>query len=324
MRTKASRDATLRLVGELYYLRGMGLKDVAAVIGQSTATVSRMLQQARDRGIVRIEVVPADTDTAGLATDLSDALDVECLILPAHGTDAVSSSRSLGAEAAEIVAARLPQRGVVGLAAGHTLHALVGSLPRQDRHELQLVPAIGGYHPVHPHLDTNALSREAAKRLNCLARSVLAPASVESAEAREVLLSDPVIREATALWDEVDTTVYSTSAPAEVVQPGFSVMETIRNRTREELIAHGMVGDIFGHLYDITGDLEQDRWNGMLISMSIEQVRRGRERIALIAGVDKAKSALGMARTRVPSLLIMDASAALGVRDLLEADASAR
>jgi len=302
----------------------MGLKDVAAVIGQSTATVSRMLQQARDRGIVRIEVVPADTDTAGLATDLSDALDVECLILPAHGTDAVSSSRSLGAEAAEIVAARLPQRGVVGLAAGHTLHALVGSLPRQDRHELQLVPAIGGYHPVHPHLDTNALSREAAKRLNCLARSVLAPASVESAEAREVLLSDPVIREATALWDEVDTTVYSTSAPAEVVQPGFSVMETIRNRTREELIAHGMVGDIFGHLYDITGDLEQDRWNGMLISMSIEQVRRGRERIALIAGVDKAKSALGMARTRVPSLLIMDASAALGVRDLLEADASAR
>lgn len=322
MRTKASRDATLRLVGELYYLRGMGLKDVAAVIGQSTATVSRMLQQARDRGIVRIEVVPADTDTAGLATDLSDALDVECLILPAHGTDAVSSSRSLGAEAAEIVAARLPQRGVVGLAAGHTLHALVGSLPRQDRHELQLVPAIGGYHPVHPHLDTNALSREAAKRLNCLARSVLAPASVESAEAREVLLSDPVIREATALWDEVDTTVYSTSAPAEVVQPGFSVMETIRNRTREELIAHGMVGDIFGHLYDITGDLEQDRWNGMLISMSIEQVRRGRERIALIAGVDKAKSALGMARTRVPSLMIMDASAALGVRDLLEADAT--
>lgn len=62
MRTKASRDATLRLVGELYYLRGMGLKDVAAVIGQSTATVSRMLQEARDRGIVRIEVVP-DTFT---------------------------------------------------------------------------------------------------------------------------------------------------------------------------------------------------------------------------------------------------------------------
>lgn len=323
MRTRESRDATLRLVGELYYLRGMALKDVAAVIGQSTATVSRMLQQARERGIVRIEVVPADTDTAGLATSLSDTLGVECLILPAHGTDAVSASRSLGAEAAEIVAARLPQRGVVGLAAGNTLHALVGSLPRQDRHELQLVPALGGYNAVHPHLDTNALSREAAQRLNCTARSVLAPASVESPEAREVLLSDPVIREATALWDEVDTAIHSTSVPAEVVQPGFSVMETIRNRTREELIARGMVGDVFGHLFDITGEFDNDHWSSTLISMSLEQVRRARQRIALIAGANKAKSALGMARTGVPTVMIMDASAAIGVRDLLAAEATA-
>lgn len=316
--SRGSRAATLRLVAELYYVRQLGMKEIAGIIGQSTATVSRMLSQARDSGMVRITVEPVGIGLEERSSRLSERLGVECTILPGHVADSVGASRHLGAESATLVANRIPRRGIVGLAAGHTVHALIGSLPPMDRSEVELTPVIGGYHPVHPHLDTNALVRTAASHLGSRSRSLLAPASVDSPAAREALLNEPMIREISTAWDAMDTAIFSTSAPASVSAPGFSVMETVRGRRREDLIARGMVGDVVGHLFDITGTFSGGEWSAQLIAMTLDQVRAVRQRIVLIAGSDKGPSALGLARTGMATWLILDETAAQSVERLMD------
>ena len=51
-------DAELYRVAELYYVQGATMEAVADRFGVSRSTVSRMLQAARDRGIVRISLSP--------------------------------------------------------------------------------------------------------------------------------------------------------------------------------------------------------------------------------------------------------------------------
>jgi DNA-binding transcriptional regulator LsrR (DeoR family) len=43
---------------ELYYVDHFSQKEIATELGVSAATVSRLLQQARDRGFVRVSICP--------------------------------------------------------------------------------------------------------------------------------------------------------------------------------------------------------------------------------------------------------------------------
>lgn len=314
-----SRRATLRLVADLYYTRELGLKDIAAITSLSTATISRLLKQARESGVVQITVEPSDTDTRDLGARLSDSFGLEVAVFPSHTSDAIRASHHLGAEAADLVLQRLPRSGVLGLAAGHSMHALVQSLPAMRLPELTIVPAIGGYHPAYPHLDTNALARDTAERVGGTAKSLLLPAAVDSIQARKALLDDPMIQEVTSLWDKVDTTVASTSAPASATAPGFSIMESVRGRTRQELLDAGMVGDAFGHLFTIDGDFTQDRWADRLNAISLDQLRRTRQRIFLVGGPQKVPSALGLARSGIPTLLVIDETIARALAETNDA-----
>ena len=59
----------------LYYLQDATQAEVAVKLGVSRATVSRLLSEARQAGIVRIEVIaPVDEDLDRLSRDTYTAL----------------------------------------------------------------------------------------------------------------------------------------------------------------------------------------------------------------------------------------------------------
>ncbi|WP_430592060.1 sugar-binding transcriptional regulator [Humidisolicoccus flavus] len=295
--------------------------EIGKLTGQSTATISRLISQARDLGIVTITVTPADSDMDGLSTRLSEALDTAAHVVPGTAGDPVRTSRLCGAEAATVVAKQLPYAGTVAWSAGHTIAALVTSLRAQQRTALHSVPAIGGYDPVQPHLDTNALVRLAAARLGGPSHLLLAPATTESAEARRILLEDPTILSTTTRWNDIDAFVFSSSAPADAVPTGFSVMANARGRDRSELIEAGFVGDALGHLFTLEGSFHDDKWSEQLIAMSLEQMKQVRTRIAVVAGIEKTLSVIGLARTRIPTLIVTDEPTARSVLSKIEGGA---
>jgi DNA-binding transcriptional regulator LsrR (DeoR family) len=70
----ASQREMLRLVSELYYVRGLGQPEIATLTGFSISKVSRLLATARAAGVVRISVEGAPQEPAPLARALSAAL----------------------------------------------------------------------------------------------------------------------------------------------------------------------------------------------------------------------------------------------------------
>src|SRR5215813_5133172 len=74
--------ALLYSAARLYYTEDATQADVAAQLGTSRATVSRLLAEAKRRGIVRIEVVPpAEVATGDLADRLTRALSLATVYL---------------------------------------------------------------------------------------------------------------------------------------------------------------------------------------------------------------------------------------------------
>ncbi len=65
--------AALVLISEMYYIQGKTQRDIADSLGLSRPAVSRLLQTARDRGVVRISIVDPSERLKALEEELVQA-----------------------------------------------------------------------------------------------------------------------------------------------------------------------------------------------------------------------------------------------------------
>src|SRR5438874_9697920 len=90
MRPRTSEERELlRWVAELYYLQQQGQAEIAALIGVSVSKVSRLLAEARRRGIVTITVADSLAGRSELELELAAELGLRAVyIAPARVSEA--------------------------------------------------------------------------------------------------------------------------------------------------------------------------------------------------------------------------------------------
>ncbi|MQA63947.1 MAG: hypothetical protein GEU86_21345 [Actinophytocola sp.] len=110
-------------VARRYYVNGMSKVDIADELGISRFKVARVLEEAREAGLVHIEIsVPAEID-ADLSDALRSAFGLHDAIVVATGDDEGSAERSqVGRVAATYLMEIIEEGDVIGLACSRTLH----------------------------------------------------------------------------------------------------------------------------------------------------------------------------------------------------------
>lgn len=315
----------MRLVAELYYLRGHSQPDIAELIGFSVSKVSRLLAQARERGIVRISVEPAPAELMPIAGELAERLEVRVHLTAGRATTPTIAARLCGIAAAPFVASMLPAGGVVGIAGGYTVHALIQALPVMDRPSLTILPLVGGWDVRNPHLDTNELVRRMAERLGATTRLLHAPGLLDSEATKDAVLADSSVTSTTRYWDRLDVAIVGVSG-GPGARPGYgTVMDRLDDAGRARLTEKGVVGDVAGYLVRLDGSIVEDEWTRRSIAIPIEQLRRTPSVISVAAGSNKVDAILGSCRTRLVDVLVTDVpTAQAALRQLAAGSGRAR
>ena len=305
----------MRLVAELYYERDLSQPEVAAVTGFSVSKVSRLLSAAREQGIVRISVEPAAEERPPIASELGERFGLDVEITPGRARDDASAARLTGLAAADHLLPRLPESGAIGIAAGYTVSALAAALPRLERPGLTVVPLVGGWDTQNPFLDGNQVARRIADLLGGQARTLHAPAVVDSPTVRTTLLRDATISATTAQWTELALAVVGIGGTPEG-HPGYrTVVDRLGENSREDLRRLGAVGDIAGHFFRADGTFIED-WSRHMLAVPIDALRRLKGVFAVAAGSGKAIPILGALRTGVVDVLVTDRPTAEAVLKL--------
>lgn len=318
MSSSSRRDpALLRLVAELYYERNLGLQEIAELTGYSVATVSRLRKQALESGVVRITVIKDDLDLNSLASQVSAQLEAEIIVVPSHQSDAWAQSRLTGVAAAPHIHRMLPKEGVVGWLGGHTLYALVSSLPPMELPLVESVPMIGNWDNHQAHLDANGLVRRFASRTKGTAHLLHCPAYFPDRQARDAMASHPIITQVVEKWDQVEHCFTGCGMPPDQESNYFTITDRASQTLRQELITTGVVGDVLGHLFTVDGTLVPSPWAEHMICPSLAQVRGIGKLVSVLGGHAKVRSLVGLARTGLTSTIITDQHAALGALEYL-------
>lgn len=305
----------MRLVAELYYERDLRQPEVAAVTGFSVSKVSRLLSAAREQGIVHISVEPASGERPPIASEVADRFGVEVEITPGRARDDAAAARLAGLAAADPLLPRLPDSGAIGIAAGYTVSALAAALPRLERPDLTIVPLVGGWDTQNPFLDGNQVARRFADRLGAAARTLHAPAVVDTPAVRATLLRDATISATTSEWEHLALAVVGIGGTPEG-HPGYrTVVDRLGEDSREDLRRLGAVGDLSGHFFRANGTFIEG-WSERMLAVPVDALRRLRGVFAVAAGRGKAAPILGALRTGVIDVLVTDRQTAEAVMRL--------
>jgi DNA-binding transcriptional regulator LsrR (DeoR family) len=297
----------MRLVAELYYLRDRSQSSIADLTGFSISKVSRLLSQARDAGVVRITVQAAADQLASLGERLASALAIsDAHVTPGRSDEPVRATRLCAVAAAPWIADAVPEAGVLGLAGGYTIAALVEAFPPRRYSHLTIVPLVGGWDPATPHLDINELSRRTAERFQCHYFLLHAPGRLDSPEVKEALMNDSGIRVTTDYWDRLSLAIIGISG-GPLTAPGYTtVMERLTGDERTRLSREGVVGDMVGHLFDADGRIVGDPTADRTIAAPVASLKRASRVIAIAAGPHKVTGIIGACRTGLIHTLVTD------------------
>ncbi len=310
------RTDLLTQVAIWYYEEGLNQADIADRIGKSRSMVSRLLDQARDAGIVEVRVrYPLRTD-GELAQRLCQAFDLaEALVLAEPPEDYQLLLRRLGELGARRLQELLHPGIIIGSSWGSGVHALVSAMPTVAVPNSTIVQLIGAVGHGDPMVDGVELGRWLAQKLGASFRFLSAPLLVEDEIIAQALRRERINQETLTLAAQAEVAIIGIGTP----EPEYSSLLRagyLKRSDLDDLLAAGVVGDIVAHQFDDCGRLLDIPANRRAVNLDAESIRRIPKVIAVSGGVPKARAIAAALRGRYCNCLITDAKAAQMVIDL--------
>ncbi|MCP4167217.1 MAG: sugar-binding transcriptional regulator [Chloroflexi bacterium] len=292
-------------IAKAYYEDGLTQRQIGARLGLSRIKISRLLNQAREQGIVQITILPSQEPNADIERALEDRFGLqEAVVVSPNDYSTAEVLASLGPAAAECLVRGLNGDEIVGLSWGTTLHAVIEALPAKSWPEMTVVQLLGGLgHPVAEIHGTD-LTRRMAQRFGAKLRLLPAPGVVKSKLVRDALIEDPQIGGTLAVACQADIAILGIGIPLHgsvVQQSGILSREEI-----VELMDDGAVGDIGLRFFDRNGRPMDHEVNDRMIGLTLAQIKNIPRRIGVAGGEGKLEVIHGALAGKLINVLVTD------------------
>ncbi|MBU0703820.1 MAG: sugar-binding transcriptional regulator [Chloroflexi bacterium] len=299
-----------------YYEEGLNQAAIAERIDKSRSMVSRLLDQAREAGLVEVRVrYPLRTD-GELEQRLCQEFDLaEAHVLANPPEDYQFLLRRLGELGARCLQVSLHPGIIIGLSWGTGVHAMVSAMPTTlvpDSTVVQLIGAVGYGDPM---VDGTELGRWLAQKLGASFRFLSAPLLVKDEVVAQALRRERINQETLTIAARAEVAIIGIGTP----EPEYSSLLRAGYLSRGELnvlLAAGVVGDIVAHQFDEEGHLLDISANRRAINLDAESIRRIPRVIAVSGSVSKARAIAAALRGGFCNCLVTDAHAAQAVLEL--------
>lgn len=318
-----SAPQLLAQVARLYYERDLNQQQVAEQLGLSRSKVSRLLQEARLRGIVQIQIRDQTPTAADLAQRLVEVFGLrEAQVFSHPGASYVERLEGAGALAAAHLHELLHGAPTLAISWGTALEALVEALPARRLSGGQVIQVMGGLGHGDPRLEGPELARRMAERLGVTHRYLHAPWVVQDEAVRRALLEEPALASTLRLAEAADIAVIGIGSLVPEVA-GLLRAGCLQLAELESLAGAGAVGDLLGYLFDASGQILDLPFNRRVVALTPDMLRRIPVVMGIAAGQRKAGAILGALRGGYINHLFTDDLAATSLLRAVEAPAEA-
>ena len=312
-------------VAWLYYGQERTQEQIAQETGLSRPTISRMLRDARERGVVEIRVHYPFQTAAALESQLRARLGLrDCQVLSAAAADEPGGGSDtpsrVGALAARYLQRQIPDDCIIGLGWGSMVYHVVRSgylTSKRGAVVAQIQGSIGG---ASPDIDGAGLASILGRELGSRVHTLSAPMVVADVAVRTGLLRDQHIRHTLELGKKAGAVIVGIGAVSP--QSGLYRAGYLNDADLEFIRGQGAVGDVCGSYFGRDGALCPLELNDRMIALDADAIRRAPLRVGVSSGVAKALPNIGAARSGLINVLITDEDTAAVMLQLIDSEAA--
>lgn len=308
----SNRDDLLTRVASLYYEYDFNQQEIADKLQISRSNISRLLKEAKQKGLVEIRIHRRITTSPELERAFVEQFSLkQAMIVDSTDDSYEERLASAGQLAAWHLEEILRPHTVIGISWGTGVSAAVTAVSVQHDLQIDVVQMIGSVGTVASVIDGPELARQLANKLGGNYYYLHAPLFVDSRTTRDRFLEQPTIADTLtrALGAQVALVGIGTTAP------GASSFLRARHLTEEqvsELRAQGVVGETAGRHFDVHGRADYDI-NDRVIALRLDQVKTIPNVVAVACGLPKARGILGALEGGYITALATDAVTARAV-----------
>lgn len=292
-------------VANLYYFDGQTQAQIATKMGVSRPVISKLLNKAREMGIVEIYIKDENAHTVELEQQLEKTYQLkEALVVPAANLSTDMIKHALGKAAASYVSKNIKDIKSLGISWGSTLSKFVQEYPYEQHRELQIVPLVGGMGRKFVDIHSNLLAYQLAQKMNASCSYLYAPAMVESIELKERLVQSEDIAMVLKEGRNVEMAVVGLGNP--FTGSTMTEMQYLTPKDLKSLDSAGAVGDIGSRFYDVDGNQINHLLNNLVIGLDLEEFKKIPEVIGIVEGAHKVESLRAALKGGYLDVLVID------------------
>jgi len=287
-------------VARLYYLKDVSKVDIGQRLGVSRFKVARLLDLAREQGVVSISIQGVAPIDLMASHQLSEHWGLNAVVVDSSQGSEVEVRRFVGLATAELFMDMVHPDDTVGISWGRTLRAMTDFLTRLPR--LSVVQLIGAVTS-----DLNESPVELVRRTSLStggkAYPIIAPAIFGEAGALAVLKTNPDVKAALDLFDHLDIAIIAVGSWD---PPASQIRAVLGDADRNLLDDLGVKAEVAGVFFDEEGNTVAQDFSDRYLSISAAQLRRVPRVVAAAGGLIKLDAVRAVVKSGMITDLVTD------------------
>lgn len=299
-------------VAEYYYNENLNQQEIAKRLKISRVKVSRLLTEARNKGLVKIEIVYPKDNCIELERQLEEKYHLEeVVIISSTSNSADSIHMEVTNTAAQFIEEKVNPKDIIGIAWGRTLKKVSERIGQVNK-EVEIVQLLGNIGSSE--YSGDVIVRNIAKSFQASIYLLPAPAIVDSSTIKDAIKSDGHISSILEMQKKCSLAIVGIG---QVSENSTLVMSNyLKEEDLKELKKHGAVGEVVGRFVDEKGQVCKTSVNDRVLGIEIENLKEIPCVVAIASDEEKGKSIKAVLKTGSIDVLITDENTAKNILKL--------
>ncbi|MBC1417926.1 sugar-binding transcriptional regulator [Listeria fleischmannii] len=275
----------LRQVAYKYYVEEKNQETIGRELNIYRTSVSRMLKQAKQTGVVEIKIHDFDEQLYELETELRDTFNLKYVRIartePHFSTQ--EKEENLAKTASLVIKNMVRPHETIGVAWGETLGNAISHIENRRKTMATFIPIVGGPSHVHSKYHVNTLVYELARKFGGNSVFVNATVVQETEQLKNGIMSSHYFQELKSKWDKLDVAIVGIGGL--LSEKTSKWRDFLSPEDYEDLRLREACGDSCCNFFDRDGKVLHGSLYNRTIGIGLENL----ERVPTVLGVARSK-----------------------------------
>lgn len=302
-----AKDKLSRVVkaAKMYYQLDYSQQAVAEELGISRPSVSRLLREAKEQGIVQIRIVDPYQDLQQIGAVIEEHFGLkDCIVVDAPVHDDYIIKEEIGRQTASYLQQIVKDHDIIGTTWGSTMYEVARQLQQKSVHDVVVTQLNGGVSYSEANTYASEIIHYLGRAFHTSPYFLPLPAIVDHIVVKQAIVSDRHIRHVLELGQKANIAVFTVGMRYE--DSALYKADYLTDDDMKVLKEKQAVGDICSRMFDINGNLCDEDLNNRTIGIELEDLKEKEYAILAAGGLQKLDAIIGSLQGGYCNVLITD------------------